>query len=176
MVRDYFAILGLTPGRYAPAEVTRRFCAERQSLLAQLDDPATHRRARRQLDELHVAYAVLRDPHAQAECLRAGGDAGGEHDDIKRLRRLIAASLEDGLLRYSRRQGILAQAQRIGLSPFQAQLLIAQVQFGDDRIHTPVSGRVRREPEPSARTWARFAAAGVLALAMFLAMVRWLGA
>ncbi len=172
MVRDYFAILGLTPGRYAPAEITRRFRTERQSLLAQLDDPATHRQARRQLDELHVAYALLCDPRAQAECLRAQRD---DCDDVARLRHLIAASLEDGLLRYSRRQEILAQGQRTGLSDFQTHLLIAQVQFGDDQIRPIVSGRARRDVQEPRRVWARFAAVGVLALAMFLAMIRWLG-
>jgi hypothetical protein len=173
MGRDYYAILGLSPGRYDPAEIARRFQAERARLLAFLHQPATYGAARRHLEELHLAYAALRDPGAQAEYLRAGR---GADDRVAQVRQLIAASLEDGLLRYSRRQEILSVAQHLGFSEFQAQLLIAQVQFGDERI--PLSagnatGGLRSEPP---RTWARLAAVGVLALALFLAMVRWLGA
>jgi hypothetical protein len=74
----------------------------------------------------------------------------------------------------ARRQEILAEARRLGFSDFQAQLLIAQVQFGDDQIPLLSGGVVHARRGESPRTWARFAAAGVLALAMFLAMVRWL--
>ncbi|MFH1748813.1 MAG: hypothetical protein ABIG44_17400 [Planctomycetota bacterium] len=172
MVKDYFAILGLAPGCYAPAEVTRRFHTERQSLLGQLNNPATHGVARQKLDELHIAYMALRDPQAQAECLRISRD---DRDDLARLRHLIAASLEDGLLRYSRRQEILACAEEIGLSEFQTQLLIAQVQFGDDQIETYLPRPQLRRKTEIPRAWARLAAIGVLAVAMFLALVRWLG-
>lgn len=171
MGRDYFAILGLTPGRYAPTEIARRFDAERRRLLAQLDDPVRHATARRRLDELHRAYAALRDPHAQAEYLRSRRT----DDDVARLRRFIAASLEDGLLRHSRRQEIIAEARRLGFSDFHAHLLIAQVQFGDERISPVSSPPAAGSRRDTSRAWARFAAAGVLALAMFLGMVRWLG-
>ena len=172
MGRDYFAILGLAPGRHEPAEVARRFRLERSRLLAQLDDPVARDAARRQLDYLHLAYAALRDPCAQAEYLRARVEGA---DDVTRLRQLIAASLEDGLLRYSRRQEILAEARRLGFSEFHTQLLIAQVQFGDDGLWPPESAATRRERRDTSRAWAGFAAAGVLALTLFLALVRWLG-
>ena len=173
MARDYFTILGLTPGRYEPAEIARRFRAERARMLAELGRPATYADTRRRLDELHLAYATLGDPRTQAEYLRAQEAAG---DDVTGLRRLIAASLEDGLLRYSRRQEILAEAQALGFSDFQTQLLIAQVQFGDEQI-SPVGGRsLHGQRRSAARAGAGFAAAGLLALALFLAMVRWLGA
>jgi len=168
MGRDYFTVLGLAPGRYDSAEVARRFEVERARLLAQLHDPATHQEARRRLEELHLAYAALHDPRAQAEYLAA---RGGAADDLTYLRRLIAASLEDGLLRYSRRQEILAEARERGFSDFQAQLLIAQVQFGDDSFSPATPGRPRLARRGAA---ARLAAAGVLALGMFLALVRWL--
>ena len=170
MGRDYFTILGLAPGRYDSAEIARRFRAERARLLAQLHDPSTHVEARRRLEDLHLAYAALRDPGAQAEYLAA---RVGASDDVAYLRRLIAASLEDGLLRYSRRQEILAEARERGFSDFQTQLLIAQVQFGDDSF-SPATPHYRRRD--FTRTRARLAAAGVLALAMFLALVRWLDA
>ena len=171
MTRDYFAILGLAPGRYDPAEIAGRFRREQASLIAALHRPGTSADARRRLDELHLAYAALRDPRAQAEYLRS---REGQGDDVTCVRQLIAASLEDGLLRYSRRQEILAEARRLGFSDFQAQLLIAQVQFGDDQIPLLSGSVTHARGGESPRTWARFAAAGVLALAMFLAMVRWL--
>lgn len=176
MERDWFAILGLAPGRYEPAEIARRFHAQRVRVLAAMNDPRQYAAARRRLEELHLAYAALRDPDAQAEHLRA---QSRDDDAVRRLRRLIAASLEDGLLRYSRRQEILAQAARLGFSPFQTQLLIAQVQFGDEIVPAPRPSH-GPAPQPHARhgrprTWARLAAVGVLALALFLALVRWLG-
>jgi hypothetical protein len=172
MDRDYFTILGLSPGRYNPGQVTQRFEAERVRLLAQLGRPATHATARRGLDELHLAYATLRDPRTQAQYLRTRTDGC---DDVARLRQLIAASLEDGLLRYSRRQDILAEARRVGFSDFQTQLLIAQVQFGDEQLDIIRPRAGRAAAGGATRAWASFAAAGVLALALFLAMIRWLG-
>ena len=47
-------------------------------------------------------------------------------------------------------------------------------QFGDDQIPLLSGSATHARRGESPRTWARFAAAGVLALAMFLAMVRWL--
>ena len=171
MGTDYFSILGLAPGRYDPAEVTRRFQTERTRLLAALRNPATAVDARRKLDCLHMAYAVLRDPRGQESILQA---RRSEDNDLTQLRRLVAASLEDGLLRFSRRQEILAEARRLGLSDFQTQLLIAQVQFGDDQIS--LFDAVAKPPphREARRAWAGLAAAGALALALFLALVRWL--
>ena len=134
-----------------------------------MHDPARHHEIRRRLDELHLAYAALRNPQTQAELLRTRTD---ETDDVTRLRRLIATALEDGLLRFSRRQDILVEARRLGFSDFQTQLLIAQVQFGDDSFQPATASSANHD---SSRAWARFAAAGVLALVMFLVLVRWLG-
>lgn len=170
MSRDYFAVFGLTPGRYEPADISARFERLRRGLLAQLEDPRHHAASRRKLDELHIAYAVLRDPARQSEALNTFNDENATRE----LRTLVSASLEGGLLRYSRRQEILSYAREIGISQFHAQLLIAQVQFGDDRLLTvPRSERVSAGSEPY-RAAQRLAAAGVLALALFLFMVRWL--
>lgn len=174
MSHDYFSILGLTPGCYAPGEIARRFNARRRRLLTALDDPAQHVESRRRLDELHRAYNALRDPRRQAEHRRAAR-AGDDQDRVARLRRLIELSLEGGLLRYSRRAEILDEGRRLGFSEFHAQLLIAQVQFGDGIIAPPYRRDVYRSAESASQVGARFAAAGVLALAIFLAMVRWLG-
>lgn len=171
MSRDYFDILGLTPGRHDPAEITRRFGAVRERLLAALDDPATHSASRQQLDELHLAYKSLRDPRRQAEYLASRRKTG-----VTRLRWLITASLEDGLLRHSRRVGILEEGRKLGLSDFQSQLLIAQVQFGDKQISLVRERASPGRPTRGSRMSARLAAASILALALFLALVRWLGA
>jgi uncharacterized protein YhaN len=176
MSREYFAILGLPPGRYRPGEIARRFESRRKRLLAQLDDPARHEASRRELNELHRAYNALRDPRRQAEHARAAREEQDERDRVGRLRRLIESSLEGGLLRCSRRAEILAESRRLGFSEFHTQLLIAQVQFGGELVAAPATRRASAKVDGSARVGARFAAAGVLALALFLAMVRWLGA
>jgi len=172
MERDFFAILGLAPGRYDPGEIQRRFHARRQDLLRALHHPATYADARRQLDQLHLAYATLRQAGSQAEYRRA---RAADRPETARLRQLIAAALEDRLLRYSRRQELLATGRRLGFSDFQTQLLIAQVQFGDDQIPLGSDPTSRHGRPEHPRAWARLAAAGVLALALFLALVRWLG-
>ncbi len=175
MSREYFSILGLTPGRYEPKEIVRRFEARRRRLLVELDDPARHVESRRRLNELHRAYNALHDPRRQAEHLRVARNDNDDNDRVARMRRLIEASLEGGLLRYSRRAEILAEGRRLGFSEFHTQLMIAQVQFGGDLIVTPTDRRVSASAETASRVGARFAAAGVLALALFLAMIRWLG-
>jgi hypothetical protein len=63
----------------------------------------------------------------------------------------------------------------LGFSEFHTHLLIAQVQFGDGIVAPPCGHRRSTSTESASRIGARFAAAGVLALALFLAMVRWLG-
>ncbi len=75
------------------------------------------------------------------------------------------------------RQEILSEARQIGLSDFQAHLLIAQVQFGDDRFTADWLAAGRRTRTRSAertRAGARIAAAGILAVGIFLALVHWL--
>jgi hypothetical protein len=175
MSREYFTILGLSPGRYEPKQIARHFEARRRQLLVELDDATRHEESRRQLNELYRAYNALRDPRRQAAHLRAAWDQGQSDDRVARLRRLVEASLEGGLLRYSRRIEILEEGRRLGFSDFHTQLLIAQVQFGGELVVPPVGGEVSPAAETRARVGMRLAAAGVLALAIFLAMVRWLG-
>jgi hypothetical protein len=171
MAQDYYAILGLRPGQYCPSDITCCFMDRRAQLLKALADPLRHTESRRRLEELHLAYAVLRDPARQAAYLRTRdleGDAVGE------LRALIAASLESGLMRHSRRQAILERAGELGLNEFQAHLLIAQVQFGDEEIQPMPRLVWPSERQANPRAWARLAGVGVLALTMFLGLIQWL--
>lgn len=172
MAQDYFTLLGLTPGRYPPQEIAGRFLDRRARLLRGLDDPTRYLDSQRRLEELHLAYTTLRDPRLQEEYLRTRAERA---DPVEVLHALIVASLEDGLLRCSRRQAILERAQELGLGEFQAQLLIAQVQFGEPGLPSvPVRvSAVQRSTDT--RAWARLAGVGVLALAMFLYLVQWLG-
>lgn len=108
-------------------------------------------------------------------------DAHAEVSAIVELREMIAASLEDGLLRHSRRRRILAAARRLGLTPFNAQLLIAQVQFGGRRQVTfqtqdgATADESRADAVEGGRLRARLAAISLLAGAFFLALIRWSG-
>lgn len=181
MARDFFAALGL---RLAAADTSRRPISDprvvaasyetaRAAALARLHDPAQHAAARRMLEDLYVAYRLLADPQRQQDYLsaRAAGDRAGE------LRALIGAALEDGLLRHSRRQMIVAHATELGYSEFQAQLLIAQVMFGDADADVAPRARPRTTGIRGAATGllTRVAAVGLLALGLFFLLVGWLG-
>ena len=63
------------------------------------------------------------------------------------------------------------RARELGLNEFQAQLLIAQVQFGGDEVLSEEAAPVARKTETRSDKWIRFAAAGVIGVAMFLYMV-----
>ncbi len=173
MARDYFAVLGLTPGTYTSGKIAASFFARREELLRQIRSTTTNAAARQELDELYLSFSTLRDPERQ-EDYRRSLEQGNDH--LAELQTLIAASLEDGLLRHSRRQRILERAAELGISEFHAHLMIAQEQFGDAPI--PMSkvlvSRVRR-PRGRPRAWPRVAATGALALAMFLYLVHWAG-
>jgi uncharacterized protein YhaN len=175
MSRDHFFILGLKPGRYDPGEIARRFYVRRQRLLAELDDPVKYVESRRQLDALYRAYTTLCDPQRQAEHVQAARREDDADDRVARLRRMIESCLEGGLLRYSRRAEILAEGRRLGFSAFHVHLMIAQVQFGEEIAAPPFRRAGLPAGRATARVGARFAAVGLLALAIFLAMVRWLG-
>jgi hypothetical protein len=166
MSHDPYAILGLAPGRYDGAALQRQLTVRRAELSAR-------GQTREQADELHVAYAVLRDSSNQTIYLKRF-DQRQSPDRTAELRALIAASLEDGLLRHSRRMRILQEGRRLGLSPFHMQLLIAQTQFGPQRVLADEFGGELPEAAPG-RAVARMAGVFILALALFLAAVRAIG-
>lgn len=170
-MRDCFAILGLEPGRYDAAALARRFQQRRSGLLADRRLPAAE--VHRGLDQLYVAYRLLRDEAALTDHHRELVTKNA--DPISGLRHLIAASLEDGLIRRSRRVAILAEGRRRGLSDFHTHLLIAQTQFGEKRVLAFDDPRDQPAREIQRRFAARFAAALVLGLALFLMTIRLLG-
>lgn len=180
MPRDPFAVLGLAPGRYSSTEIRRRYYAAREPLLTRLAVAGDGWSARQQLDDLHWAYRTLISPENQE---RAARMLRGEGDRIESLRLLIEASLEDGLLRASRRAEILEIGKNLGVSEFHTHLLIAQTQFGDlpgapDLQNLLGVGAARpakqvfrvRRPAPALRTVSALA----LAVAMFSLMWRWM--
>lgn len=169
MSRDYFRTLGLAHGEYAPAEIECRFQTARKELLADAareGGPVLWRR----LDSLHLAYQVLRDPRLQSRHLAQ--ISGQATDPVPQFQLRIAGSLEDGLLRHTRRQELLDEGRRIGLNEFQVQLLIAQTQVGEQRLRLadPTSPSVNAAAPT--RFGMRIAAAGLLAIAFLFAMIR----
>jgi len=94
------------------------------------------------------------------------------------LRLLIEAALEEGLLRYSRRQMIVERARELGLSEFQAHLLIAQVQYGETEANASAWAAGRGAPRDRVRPrrrWARVAGVGLFGAALYLILVRLVG-
>ncbi|MBK9129005.1 MAG: hypothetical protein IPM13_14560 [Phycisphaerales bacterium] len=183
MARDHFATLGLTPGDYAPVEIERQFHRLRGPLVATLTAPGRHAAARAELEALYVAYRALSRASTTTPTrsnLPIADDA--THPSRVRaqapeaeLRELILASVEDGLLRHSRRQAIIEHARALGLGEFQAQLYIAQTLYGGADVLGPSQAAQPRRRQRTGPAVARVAAAGVLALAVFLALLRWSG-
>ena len=67
----------------------------------------------------------------------AGSGRLGEVDPLDKrqvFKQMVVGSLEAGFLRYSKRKALLDYASRIGISEFDAMLLIAEAQFYADRI------------------------------------------
>lgn len=162
---EYCRALGLEPGGASRVDVEARFNAVRRRAIEALCEPALYYESRRRLDEAYVARRAL-----AAVPLADPRDAA----DVLRLR--IRASIEDGLIRHSRREAILEHAARLGIGEFQAQLMIAQVLFDDDRPLAPASQVTSRAPRaagPALSAWAQLAAVGVLAASLLILMLRW---
>lgn len=179
MPSDYDNILGLSPGRHSVEQLRGQFLARRAVLMQALDDPATGPAARSALEQLYLAYRVLRErAAAQRSPLRSE-----EPSPEDRLREMIRGALEDDLLRHSRRQWLIEQGARLGLPPFRVQLLIAQTQFegvraprdarlpASEDLDTVTIRRDRALEHGVRQVGARLAAAGMLALALFLALI-----
>ncbi len=169
---DPFEILGLDAADAGPGEIASRFRRRRAELLALLHEPMTARAARIELDDLYLAERMLRDPETRR---RRSARTIGRADALQQLRDQIAASIEGGLIRSSRRHALLEEGRSLGLSEFHVHLLIAETQFGGRSVlQADVPPKTRQGSAPQ-RIAARMAAVGVLTLAMVLSAVRWLG-
>lgn len=170
MPPNHFQSLGLVPAAYSTDEIERAFQRRRAQLLEELHDAQTHRSSRTELDAAHLAFRVLRDPRRQAVHLADLSEPAG--DRVEKLRSLIQACIEDGVLRHSRRRELLNWGRVCGLSAFDTQLLIAQVLYGETRIEvTPA----RAEAPSDTAAWRPLAVAGALATVMFVGLATWLG-
>lgn len=185
MPRDPFAVLGLAPGRYSPTEIERRYQSARKPLVARLVNDENGWPIRRSLDDLHWAYRTLINPENQVRATRM---LNGEGDKTESLRLYIEASLEEGLLRASRRQEILELGKALGISEFHTHLLIAQTQFGEVELRPPVcvaaeeagrsaisAGRPLTYRVQPRSLGLRAVSALALAGAMFCVMMQWIG-
>ncbi len=81
------------------------------------------------------------DPHgpqyASPGADRVAAEPTGRLDPLDKrhvFKQMVVGSLESGFLRYSKRKALLAYAAKIGISEFDAMLLIAEAQFYADRI------------------------------------------
>lgn len=173
MSLDPFNILRLSDNRHDPAALRAQFVKRVDELKLAMKSGRDPLQSRREIDELHVAYKILNDPDSRTIYVRRGNSPAAP-EKAARLHALIAASLEDGLLRHSRRERILEEGRNLGFSPFHTQLLIAQTQFGSRRVLSFEDERESAESQPGQAS-VRFAAAVVLALALFLCAVQLLG-
>ena len=130
----------------AQAEQSSRdhtFEIKRARLLCALETPGANIDfLRRELDDLYINRRLELD-RASDDLNNRSTTNGTEAASISELRTLIRAMMEDGLLRYSRRQRLLEEARNRGIVEFHAQLLIAQVQIGNDApfLYTPSTRR-----------------------------------
>lgn len=175
MEHDCFAILGLTPGPYSRDLIRQRFVQERAKCLDALRGSEGSSPQRR-LEAVHMAYKLLDDPERQARHLAAVRD-GRLNEPRDHVRDLVAAALEDGLLRYSRRQEIIRIGRVLGLSEFQVHLLIAEVQVGAVPAAEPTQAAAKSATRQQAADQIRYnlIAAGLLGLGLFFSAISWLG-
>jgi len=179
MPPDCFQILELDPRASGPADVRERFLSRRRVLVDRLHCPDKGPAARAALDELHLAYR-------RYQLERSGVVApqpARSPDPTESMKSMIRTCLEDGLLRHSRRQLLLTEGRKRGLSHFQTQLLIASTMIESDGTggRRSTSDLVAVDEESTEgdvetrRVVARFAAAVLLALALLLTTVRAMG-
>jgi hypothetical protein len=114
------------------------------------------------LGALHKALSDLarESDHAPLPAVKAEGPATG-------FAQRVAQELDGPVLRYSKRQMLLREADRRGIGRFEANLIIAAVQHQSDR---PVASSQNDSSEPGYRHAALAACAvqGLIFLAMYL--------
>ncbi len=96
----------------------------------------------------------------------------------KIFRGMVVAELEAGFLRYSRRQALILYASKLGISEFDANLLIAEAQYHRDEIEptgflTSASIETLSQPERWS-TSMRLAVAIVVAIFIDLLLIRFI--
>lgn len=92
---------------------------------------------------------------------------------------MVVAELEGGFLRYSKREALLRYASRLGLSEFEAMLLMAEAQFYSDQI-APVRFESAATLDALSRpdAWSvplRLGFALTAAICIDLVLIYWLG-
>ena len=114
-------------------------------------------------DDLHAATRAARPPQYPPPRLPEPFAAPASRQSASRLdpldkrqvfRQMVVAELESGFLRYSKRKALLKYAARIGISEFDAMLLIAEAQFYADQIEpAQVDSAVVLSEPPRVETW-----------------------
>jgi hypothetical protein len=117
--------------------------------------------------------ALLSDPSAVP--VRVNGHFTSE-EKRKIFRGMVVAELEAGFLRYSKRQALIQYGTRLGLSEFDANLLIAEAQYHRNEIEptgflTPATLDALTRPERWS-TSMRIAMALVVAIFIDLLLIR----
>jgi hypothetical protein len=92
--------------------------------------------------------------------------------------RMVQYEIKGGVLRYSKRRELLSFARKLGLSDFEAHLLIAQAQYGDSPLE-PCAARQPVEPAylvtpRQTPTWLKASLAVLAAAAIDLALIYWM--
>jgi hypothetical protein len=143
-------------------------------MLAPVNSPGSsasdeYRRQARKLraqygNDLGALHKALSDLSRQTDQTTASVPTKGPAAEFAEL---VAHSLEGPILRYSNRQALLAEAERRGISRFEANLIIAAVQHQSDRAPRP------SRPTPEKTTegcWHAAAAACFVQAFIFVAM------
>ena len=129
-------------------------------------------------DDLHAATRSARPPQypppesARTAIGRPSTQPPSSLDPLDKrqvFKQMVVGTLESGFLRYSKRKALLDYAARIGISEFDAMLLIAEAQFYADQIEpAQVDSAVVLGEPPRVETWSP---ATKLLLALGMAVV-----
>jgi hypothetical protein len=102
----------------------------------------------------------------------------GAEEKRRVFRGMVVGELEAGFLRYSRRQALIAYASHLGISEFDANLLIAEAQYhaGDiEPLSFENTATLRSVSHPEAWSLSlRLASALTIAILLDLALISWL--
>lgn len=111
---------------------------------------------------------LIRPDTPQSAASSAGHFTAEEKRKI--FRGMVVSELEAGFLRYSRRQALIAYGRRLGLSEFDANLLIAEAQYHRDEITpTGFTSTINLETVTRPETWSVSLRIGMaLAIAIFV--------